>query len=285
MANNILIYELYVMDSRLTIMCGVADGIFFIQSLYNGDFYQRTFLASECRVFKTGFQALDNLCFYNRLKLRVGNKYPIDCDLTIAEIVGGSKRKGLAALLPRRSRVEMVSQVSAFCGKVAVNGKEMELSSCGYIHRAMSSIFPDRFLAINGMDDDISLAAYTSDNYFFKYAFNAFFVSFYVKGKTYKFTDFNFSSMSAVDHGTFVAVQLSKEDTILYIRASLSAEQTIPLGTRKIRADNMSKAFVILKEGDEIIYQGNIAATVVAYGNIKVGLAEPQIAYNLRTIN
>lgn len=249
----------------------MLEGNYFAYAFFDGKSASRTFLKGECRLFKYQFQALENLFTPNRLKFSLYGEIGVSCDVKISQSSGIISNRGLGNLLPRNVRVEFVSEFSEFFGEVAINGKVHHIKNNGYIHRIYARKIPDKFYALNLLGEHICLASYMGNNAIWMYNFNSFLTAGTIAGEFYRFTDYNLSTISVADNGNQLLVRLNKGKTELILCAECGNEQFLKVNNRVIRANNYTKADVLLKYGDKEVFKERVSATLLINGKLKIG--------------
>lgn len=269
--DNVLLFEFDIDGKFLSIYCGMLEGNYFAYAFFDGKSASRIFLKGECRLFKYQFQALENFFTPNRLKFSLYGETGVSCDVTISQSAGIISNRNLGNILPRNIRVEFVSQLSEFTGEVAINGNVHHIRSMGYIHRISARKIPDKFYALNLLGDNICLASYMCDNAIWMYNFNSFLTAGTIAGEYYRFADYNLSNISVVDNGNHLIARLNKGKTELVLCAECGNEQFIKFNNRIIRANNYTKADVIMRFDNKEIFKDRVSATLLINGKLKVG--------------
>ena len=269
--NNILLFEFDIDGKFLSIYCGMLEDSYFSYAFFDGKSASRIYQKGECRLFKYQFQALENFFTPEYLKFSLYGEISIACDIKISQNNSIRSSRGLGSMLPRNARVEFISQFSEFFGEVTINGKTHHIKSYGYIHRISARKLPERFYALNLLGKNICLASYMGDNAFWIYNFNSFLTSGIISGDYYRFVDYNFSTISVADNGNQFIIRINKGKTDLVVCAECGNEQLLKLNNRMIRANNYTRADVLLRQGDKEVFRDRVPATLLISGKIKVG--------------
>lgn len=274
---NVLLFEFNLEGKFLSIYCGMLEQQCFAWAFFDGKSAFKTYSRKECRVFKTEFQALENIFTPQRLRFSLFGEIDIKCDLKIIPIILGRSQIGLFNLLPRNARMEFVTQLGNFEGEVTINGKTIISKSIGYIHRINAKKLPQTFYALNLLGDNVCLASYMCDNSTFIYNFDSFITSGIIKGRPYKFSDYNFSSTSVIDTGTNLIIKLNKGKYELNICAQCGTEKLLNKHNLALRANNYTQADIILRFDGKILFKDKVPASLLINGKVKVGKETEEI--------
>ncbi|HEY8390491.1 MAG TPA: hypothetical protein VIL26_06025 [Clostridia bacterium] len=269
--DNVLMFEFCIDGKFLSIYCGILEDNHFAYAFFDGKSASRKFLRGECRLFKYQFQALENIFTPERLRFSLYGEVGISCDIKITNHSKFQSNRGLANILPRNVHIEFISQLSEFVGEVTINGKTYQVNDWGYIHRISTKRLPDRFYALNLLGDNVCLASYMASNAIWIYNFDSFLTAGTIGGQYYRFADYNLSTISVIDDGNHLLVKLQKGKTELNLCAECGNEQFIKYNNRIIRANNYTKADVVLNVGNKQVYKGSVSASLLINGKIKVG--------------
>ena len=269
--DNVFLFEFDIDGKFLSIYCGMLEGNYFAYAFFDGKSASRTFLKGECRLFKYQFQALENFFTPDRLKFSLYGEIGINCDVRISQNSGVISNRGLGNILPRNVRVEFISEFSEFFGEVAINGNVHHIKSMGHIHRISARKIPDKFYALNLLGENVSLASYMGNNAIWMYNFNSFLTAGTIAREYYRFTDYNFSTISVSDNGNHLMIKLNKGKTELILCAECVHEQFLKFNGRIIRANNYTKADILLRIGNKDVFKDRVSATLLINGKLKVG--------------
>lgn len=269
--NNILLFEFDVDGRFLSVYCGETDNSFFGYAFYDGKSAHYKFERNECRFNRHDFLAAGNIFTPNKLKFSLYGEMGISCDINIKTKISGKSNRNITNFLPRNARVEFISILSEFFGEVNINGNTHHIKSLGYVHKLISKKLPDKFFVINGLGDNVVVASYMSNNAVFKYNFDSFVTDANFNGVSYRFADFNLSSISASDDGKFIIMCQKKGNLELYLRVDCGNEKLITINDKIIRANNYTRVEVILLMNGKQLFKQNIAASFLICGKLKIG--------------
>jgi len=275
--NNILLFEFNLEGKFLSVYCGMLKDLCFAMAFLDGKTASNTYSRKECRVFKEEFQALENIFTPRRLKFSLYGEIGVSCDLKITPIISGKSHIGLFNFLPRNTRMEFITQLGNFEGEVSVNGNTRNIQSIGYIHRINSKKFPQRFYALNMLGDNVCLASYMCNNSILMYNFDSFITAGIIKGRAYRFADYNFSAISLIDTGTNLIIKLNRGKFELNICAECGAEKILNYNNLAIRANNYTQADIILRFDGKILFKDKAAASLLICGKLKIGKETEEI--------
>ncbi|HHW89313.1 MAG TPA: hypothetical protein GX745_00210 [Clostridiales bacterium] len=275
--NNILLFEFDLDGKFLSVYCGMLKDLCFAMAFLDGKTASNRYSRKECRVFKEEFQALENIFTPRRLKFSLFGEVSISCDLKIMPVISGKSHIGLFNFLPRNTRMEFITQLGNFEGEVSVNGKIHNIKSIGYIHRINSKKLPQRFYALNMLSANVCLASYMCDNSILMYNFDSFITTGIIKGRGYKFSDYNFSTISVLDTGTSLIIKLNRGRLELNICAECGVEKLFNYENLAIRANNYTQADIILRFDGKILFKDKAAASLLICGKLKIGKQTEEI--------
>lgn len=275
--SNILLFEFSLEGKFLSVYCGMLQKEYFAWAFFDGKSAFRTFERKQCRIYKEEFYALDNVFTPERLKFFLLGDIEIECDLKITPLIWGRGHIGLFNILPRNSRAEIIAQLCKYEGKVSINGKSINVKSVGYIHKLNAKKIPQNFYALNLLGDNVCLASYMSDNWIYIYNFNTFITEGIIKGRQYKFADYNFTTPSIIDTGNNLIIKLNKGRYELNICAECGTEKLINKYNLALRANNYTTADIVLRFDGKIIFKEKAAASLLIRGKIKIGKKAEEI--------
>jgi hypothetical protein len=275
--SDILLFEFSLDGKFLSVYCGMLQKEYFAWAFFEGKSAFRTFERKQCRLNKEEFYALENIFTPGRLKFSLLGEVGIECDLKITPVIWGRGHIGLFNMLPRNARAEIIAQLCRYEGEISIDGKSAKIESVGYIHRLNAKKIPRYFYTLNLLGDNVCLASYMSDNWVFMYNFSSFITEGIIKGRPYKFADYNFSAPSVIDTGNNLIIKLNKGRYELNICADCGNEKLINKYNLALRANNCTTADIILRFDGKIIFKEKAAASLLINGKIKIGKQAEEI--------